>query len=208
MVVPEATTRHPFMRNTPGLLTTTDMALTTAARKFYAGMDPAVAVCRGKRRHLFPGLVPGKPSTYLTIARIEGVYWVTERCTRDCGRTLEYLAGRDGRPDYSTARYGGWQVGVQLAPKDSGVTRGDDFDHMIDVQQTAVREQFRQQERVRKQANTEPLCPRCEVGTIAIGEGSGKSTCRSCGFQPDASPEQLRKLPVAAAKFRAAEVAS
>jgi len=117
-----------------------------AVRKFYAEMDPEVAVCRGKRRHLFPGLVPGKPSEYVRVARVEGIYWVTETCQRDCGRTLEYLAGKNGRPDYSTARYGGWTVGVQLAPKDSGITRADDLDNMLDIQQTAVKETFKAQQ--------------------------------------------------------------
>lgn len=121
------------------------MALSTAARKFYAGMDPAVAVCRGKRRHLFPGLVPGKPSRNVKVERIAGVYQVTESCQRGCGRTIEYLAGRNGRPDYSTARYGGWLIGVQLAPRDSGVTRDDDVDHMLDVQQQAVTETWKAQ---------------------------------------------------------------
>jgi hypothetical protein len=118
------------------------MTLSAEARKFYAQLDGAVAVCRGKRRHNFPGLVPGKTSRYVDVQRISGVYEVTETCQNDCGRTITYTAGRDGRPDYSTARYGGWKIGVQLAPRNSGITREDDYAEMIEVQKTVVKETY------------------------------------------------------------------
>ena len=172
---------------------------TMTLAEFYGQQDPAVKVCRGKRRHKFACLVPGKPNDHVQVHRIEGVYWVTELCERDCGRTLEYSAGRNGRPDYSTARYGGWQIGVQLAPKGLGATRDSDFEEMLDVQETAVVEAWKLQAKRDKQARTEPLCPECGVGTIATGKGDTASTCRRCGFHP--SPEQLHGLPPAA-RFR------
>lgn len=109
---------------------------------FYLGIEPAVAVCRGKRRHKFPGLVPGQPlSRNITVTRSRGVYQVTERCERGCGRSITYTAGSDGVPDYTTAVYGGWSEGRQLATG-LGLTAATDHQFMRYVQREAVVEGF------------------------------------------------------------------
>jgi hypothetical protein len=129
---------------------------------FYLGLDPAVAVCRGKRRHKFPGLVPGRPlPRTIDITRPGGIYQVTEHCERGCGRFITYSAGRDGRPDYSTARYGGWRSGEggQLATG-LGLTAGDDSAYMAYIQAEAVTEGFRLAEKRRLAAKRQqPAVP-------------------------------------------------
>lgn len=117
---------------------------------FYLSLEPAVAVCRGKRRHKFPGLVPGKdvPDT-VDIRRVNGIYQVTEFCERECGRSITYTAGREGIPDYSTAKYGGWKDGKELATG-LGLTAGDDALHMRYIQKQAVLDGFALRERQRQ----------------------------------------------------------
>ena len=123
--------------------------LSAAQVSFLQGLTAEQAVCRGKRRHKFPGLVPGEDSDHIDITRVQGVYQVTERCERDCGRTISYEAGTDGTPDYSTARYGGWKVGQQLS-KGLGLTVADDFEFMRFLQKQAVVDMFKLRHRKRQ----------------------------------------------------------
>jgi len=117
---------------------------------FLQGLSAAAAVCRGKRRHKFPGLVPGQDSEDISVTRVHGIYQVTETCERGCGRTISYEAGTDGIPDYSTARYGGWKIGSQLA-RGLGLTVVDDFEYMRWLQREAVIDAFRLRSRERQQ---------------------------------------------------------
>jgi hypothetical protein len=111
--------------------------------QFYTSLDAEAAVCRGKRRHKFPGLVPGRALPRgIRITRNRGVYQVTEVCERGCGRTITYTAGTDGVPDYSTATYGGWKPGKQLATG-LGLTAADDHAYMCYIQREAVTEGYR-----------------------------------------------------------------
>lgn len=77
--------------------------------EFYRRLDPEQAVCRGKRRHDFPGIIPGReiPASIRIAAVGRGVAEITEHCERGCGRFITYLTDSHGVPDYSTRRYGG-----------------------------------------------------------------------------------------------------
>jgi hypothetical protein len=121
-------------------------------REFYRGLDPAVAICRGFRRHNFPRLIPGKPiPRQITITRPGGIYQMTVACAEACGRTITYTADRFGRPDYSTARYGGWEAGRQLATG-LGLAAVDDREWASYIQAEAVTEGFKLQEAQRARA--------------------------------------------------------
>lgn len=124
-------------------------------KEFYRRMKAAVAVCRGKRRHDFAGLVPGQPvPDSVEIRRVQGVYEVTEHCRRKCGRWITYLAGRDGVPDYTSVRYGGWQSGVELATG-LGLNVSHDRDYMRFIQAEVVEQGFALQEKRRAAAAAE-----------------------------------------------------
>lgn len=85
-------------------------------REFLLRMSADVTVCHGTLRHKFAGITPGRevPDS-VRISVNEGVYQVIEYCEQDCGRFIYYPAGRNGRPDRASKRYGGWETGVQLA---------------------------------------------------------------------------------------------
>ena len=109
---------------------------------FYQHLSPEQAVCRGKRRHDFPGIVPGKPlPASIAVERSAGVYQVTEHCERGCGRFITYLTSRAGVPDYSTVRYGGG--GPNYLATGLGLTAADDRLHMAYQQADTIREAYR-----------------------------------------------------------------
>ena len=90
--------------------------LDPAQQEFLLRMSADVVVCHGTLRHKFAGITPGRevPDS-VRITRHEGVYQVFEYCEQGCGRFIYYNAGRNGRPDRSTKRYGGWESGVEIA---------------------------------------------------------------------------------------------
>jgi hypothetical protein len=108
--------------------------------EFYRGLDPEQAVCRGKRRHLFPGIVPGRkiPVTIDLVPVGYGVVEITEHCERGCGRWIRYLTRRNGTPDYSTAHYGGG--GRRYRATGLRLTVADDRAFMEHVQGETIRD--------------------------------------------------------------------
>lgn len=90
--------------------------LDESQREFLLRMSGPVTACHGTLRHKFPGIIPGKELSDHVVISLDGNgYLILEYCEEDCGRFIYYNAGRNGRPDRSNKRYGGWAVGEELA---------------------------------------------------------------------------------------------
>jgi hypothetical protein len=117
--------------------------LTPAQVNFLLGLEPKVAICRGRRRHMFWGLVPGEPiPDTITISKPGGQFLIHEDCAAGCGRFIEYDAP-GGVPDYASRRYGGWDLGKELAEKGLGLPAGKPAEYMAWIQRELVIEGYK-----------------------------------------------------------------
>jgi hypothetical protein len=74
---------------------------------YLLSLDRTTTLCKGRNRHRFPVLLPGKngePPEGVDVRIVGGVVQVTETC-EICGRTVRRLADSRGVVDYSASPY-------------------------------------------------------------------------------------------------------
>jgi len=99
-------------------------------RNYLHGLDDAVVLCKGRKRHKWPSLIPGKavPKTVDIFREGDGTFTVVEHCETGCGRWARRWANNRGIIDYSVRpQYGGGPGGDEarfLAPPGMGIEPG------------------------------------------------------------------------------------
>lgn len=117
---------------------------------FYLGLEPEQAMCRGKRRHDFKGIIPGqKVPEFIIMARIQEGITLTEHCHRGCGRWVRYTTDSRGLIDYTSAVYGGG--GPNYLATGLDLTAADDREFLRYEQAQTVLDSMRLREKQRLQ---------------------------------------------------------